>query len=244
MNSQTLRIATWNLDHPKPGSWQKTPAILQQIEAINADVWILTETNNKAVDLAAKGYEKFTSIEYTDKGLEQNAYTTIWSRLQAPTQIIKTFDPDLSVCIKVSQPIDLMIYGTIITWHGDRGSDGTSKSWEEHYRSIQHHGDDWSRLIQEYSDHKLLVAGDFNQARDGSRWYGTQKGIDLLTAQLDRNHLVCLTDQIQPTNRGNVDHVCISQDLQPFCTASFWNNISDQGVKLSDHNGVFIDLSF
>lgn len=243
MMMQRLRSATWNLEHPKPKSPKKTPAVLDQIQTINADVWILTETNNLAVDLSKKGYFKFSSIEYQDKRLDQNAYTTIWSRIQAPTEMLKTFDPILAVCIKVNlQGYNLLIYGTIITWHGDRGIDGKSKSWEEHYQSIEQHGNDWEHLAKTNPDCKLITAGDFNQARDGSRWYGTQKGIALLTHELKRNNLVCLTDEVKPKERHNIDHICVSYELQPYCRVGFWENISDSNVTMSDHNGVFVDV--
>lgn len=240
---QTLRIATWNLDHPKPNSWKKTPAILEQLQTINADVWILTETNNSAVDLSTKDYFKFSSTEYKDKGLEQNAYTTIWSKVQAPTQMLETFDQDIAVCIKVNlQDCPLLIYGTIITWHADRGKDGNSKNWEEHYRSIEQHGNDWEYLIKMNFNCKLITAGDFNQARDCSGWYGTQKGIDLLTHQLNRSNLVCLTDKVKPQKRHNIDHLCVNHELQPYCNVGFWENSSDSNVTMSDHNGIFVDV--
>lgn len=241
---QVLRIATWNLDHPKTNSWKKKPAILEQIQIINADVWILTETNNSAVDLSAENYCKFSSTEYQDKRLERNAYTTIWSKIQTPTQMLKTFDRDTTVCIKVNlQDYALLIYGTIITWHGDRGKDGNAKNWEEHYYSIEQHGNDWEYLTKMNPNCKLIVAGDFNQARDGSGWYGTQKGIDSLTYQLNRSKLVCLTDKVKPKERHNIDHICASRELQHYCKVGFWDNISDSNVTMSDHNGIFIDMA-
>lgn len=243
MTVQTLKIATWNLDHPKPKSWKKTPAITDQIKTINADVWILTETNNLAIDLLSLGYVKFSSIEYEDKGLQQNAYTTIWTKIQTPTQVINTFDPEISVCIKLSlKDYNFLIYGTIITWHGDRGRDRKSRNWEEHYHSIAQHGNDWEKIMKMNSNCKLMIAGDFNQARDGSGWYGTQKGIDSLTRQLNRNNLICVTDKVKPEKRHNIDHICISQELQPNCLANCWENISDNDVIMSDHNGVFVEM--
>ncbi len=240
---QTLKIATWNLEHPKPNSWKKKPAIIDQIQTINADVWILTETNNLAIDLSSFGYAKFSSTEYEHKGLQQNAYTTIWSKIQASTQVIKTFDRDISVCIKVNlKDYNLLIYGTIITWHGDRGSDGKSKNWEEHYHSIEQHGNDWEQIMKMNPNSKLIIAGDFNQSRDGSGWYGTRKGIDSLTRQLNRNNLICITDKVKPQKRHNIDHICMSQELQSNCKADLWENISNNNVIMSDHNGVFVDL--
>jgi hypothetical protein len=40
-----LKIATWNLNRPRWGSWHK-PTILAKLQEVNADIWILTETNS------------------------------------------------------------------------------------------------------------------------------------------------------------------------------------------------------
>lgn len=42
---KSMKIATWNLDRPRRGGWKKNPIIQEQIDEINADIWILTETN-------------------------------------------------------------------------------------------------------------------------------------------------------------------------------------------------------
>ena len=42
---KSMRIATWNLERPRLGGWKKNPIICQQLDEIDADIWILTETN-------------------------------------------------------------------------------------------------------------------------------------------------------------------------------------------------------
>jgi len=43
--SEIFRIATWNLERPKLNGWKKNPLIQEKINEIDADIWILTETN-------------------------------------------------------------------------------------------------------------------------------------------------------------------------------------------------------
>lgn len=239
MTPQSLKIATWNLDHPKPNSWQKKPRIEAQIQKVDADIWILTETNNLAIDLSRK-YHKFTATE----DFNNDSYTTVWVKSSFSGHLLKTFASDIAVCISLDLPTrNLLIYGTIITWHGDRGKDGQSKNWEEHYKSIQLHGDDWHRLLQENSGSGLLVAGDFNQARDGSNWYPSKYGIPLLTKQLDRNQLICLTDNVKPLHRHNIDHICLSADWAKASLAACWEGKTEDDINLSDHNGVYVEIT-
>lgn len=238
MTPQSLKIATWNLDHPKPNSWQKKPRIEAQIQKVDADIWILTETNNLAIDLS-RNYHKFTATE----DFNYDSYTTVWIRSSFSGHSLNTFDPDIAVCVSLDLSTgNLLIYGTIITWHGDRGKDGQSKNWEEHYKSIQLHGDDWHRVLRENPGSGLLVAGDFNQSRDESNWYGTEKGCTALAMQLKRNYLTCLTDKVKPFHRHNIDHICLSADWDKASLAACWEGKTEDGVHLSDHNGVYVEI--
>jgi endonuclease/exonuclease/phosphatase (EEP) superfamily protein YafD len=235
---QSLKIATWNLNHPKPNSWKKKPLIEAQIYKIDADIWVLTETNNEAIDLSST-HHKFTSRE--DE--KHDAYTTVWIRSAFSGQLLKTFDPEIAACVSLTLPKGkYLVYGTILTWHGDRGQDEQSKNWEEHYKSIQAHGNDWYRLLQENPNSRMIVAGDFNQARDKSKWYGTEKGINLLTELLERNSLICLTDTVQPKLRHNIDHICVTKDWAIAGNPKSWEG-TQEDVILSDHNGVYVEIS-
>ena len=40
-----LRIATWNVERPKPRGWKVPPAQLRRMAEVEADVWVLTETH-------------------------------------------------------------------------------------------------------------------------------------------------------------------------------------------------------
>lgn len=244
MNSfERFRIATWNLERPRQNGWIKNQRRFKKINEIDADVWVLTETN-KAIDLGSR----YTAIESSPcEGYEAGEnLSTIWSRWKV-LRSLPTFDPTFAVCAEVDSPLGAMIiYGTVITYANDLGINGTAKRWEEHRRSIQQHHEDWLRIQKQYPNHLMCIAGDFNQSRDGSGWYEEKQSVEMLSTALSDLSLVCMTQQnFQETglSRSTVDHICLSERLEP-CKVSVdtWEGTTSQGEKMSDHNGVFIDL--
>ena len=229
----SLRIATWNLERPRRGGWKKNPIIQEQIDEINADIWILTETNS-AIN-PGTCYSKVASSPDSYHNPGENC-STIWSRYPIG-RTFPTFHPSIAVCAEILSPLgNLLVYGTIITWANDRGATGTAKKWQEHYKSIISHGDDWAKLSQ---DLPLCVAGDFNQTLSGPTGYGTYKGRNMLSEALQKNHLVCVTDKIQ----FNIDHICFSTDwAQRVNQVNTWQGFTPDGKPVSDHHGVYIDL--
>ena len=127
-----VRIATWNLDHASNG---KRPIELQieQILRINPDILVLTESCQE-VDLAMHGFRRFSCAknEYGKFCSE----ILIGPRVRLETQL-NTFDETTAVCIQVETPVgEMIVYGTIITYHGDQGPNGDSPAWTEHYKAI------------------------------------------------------------------------------------------------------------
>ncbi|MFZ4539232.1 hypothetical protein [Propionivibrio sp.] len=116
-------------------------------------------------------------------------------------------------------------------------------------------GGDWNRIRNLYSDLPFVVAGDFNQVRDGSKkgTYFSPKGKTLLTTALEKNNLSCLTEDDfgkkgeltawdeTEDYRHNVDHICVTMGCFKEQQSGAWNNFTDSH-KLTDHNGVFVDL--
>ena len=251
----SLRFATWNLDH---ASNSKRPINLQikTILGLNPDILVLTETC-KEVDacLVKSGY-----LPYATK---VNQYGKFFSVIYLGQHVkwietLPSSEETCSVCVRVSTQIgEMFVYGTIITYHGDTGRDvnNPSPAWQEHYRSIKRHGDDWAKLSGAVP---IIIAGDFNQTRDGSLGtYGTSLGRKLLTKELCRSDLVCLTAEnfattnklhIDPNKgypRSNIDHICMTRDAFTVEYVGAWDHfVRESGLVtyLSDHNGVYVDL--
>jgi endonuclease/exonuclease/phosphatase family metal-dependent hydrolase len=238
--STHFRIATWNLERPKQNGWTKNQRRLNKIHEINADVWVLTETS-QAIDLWSD-YEPVESCAHNDS----ENLSTIWSRWKV-LRILPTFDSTWAVCAEIDSPFGAMIiYGTVITYANDKGVNGTAKRWEEHRRSIQQHYEDWLRIQKLYPNHLMCIAGDFNQSRDGSGWYEEKQSVNMLSVVLHDLSLVCVTEQnfqVTGLSRSTIDHICLSEHLIPYKVAvGVWEGTTQGNGKMSDHNGVFIDL--
>lgn len=237
-----FRIATWNLERPAQNGWVKNQRRLDQIHKINADVWVLTETN-QVIDLQPD-YQFVASIPYEGHKPGENL-TTLWSRWKI-LRCVSAFDPSIAVCAEVESPFGLMIvYGTVITYANDKGISGTAKRWEEHRRSIQQHHEDWQRIQKQYPSHLMCIAGDFNQSRDDSGWYEDKASVETLSSALRSLSVACVTEdnmmKTQGLSRATVDHICMSERLVPD-KVGVWEGTTSEGERMSDHNGVFVDL--
>ena len=246
-----MKIATWNLDHASNSS-RPIAAQMEQIKNIKADIVVLTETTDK-VNLSELGYACVTPHKNEEYG---KYWSTIWSKWPIIHQI-DCYDNETAVCARIETPSgDLIVYGTIIPYHGYKGSSGKSGKWVEHDKAIVDHGNDWRAIQDKFPGIPFIVAGDFNQTRDGSKAYCSPKGIELLTEQLSRNSLTCITEEDfgakgklkpDPKNKGlyrhNVDHICVSKSGIQVDGVGVWDHFTES-TYWSDHNGTYAELAF
>ena len=243
-----IRIATWNLERPKEKGWSRNPRLVDKISETDADIWVLTETNS--VIHSELKYNSLKSNPVPDYHSSGENFTTILSRWNISKQI-RTYDPEMAICAMIESPIgSIIVYGTIITYANDLVSpNGTSKRWEEHKKEIENHRIDWLRIQKEYPNISMIVAGDFNQSRDGSGWYEEAESVKMLSDALNDCSLLCLTEEDMRKNgklqsRANIDHICVSPDLaNRLLSVGAWEGRTVAG-KLSDHNGVMADIRY
>ena len=238
-----MRVATWNLERPKENGHSKNLRCIEKIHEINADLWVLTETHSV---IALDGYVFLASPSQPGYHRDGESFATIWSRWPI-VRTVPTFDPYFAVCAEIDSPTGPMLaYGTIITYANDPGLYGKARRWEEHRKSITAHASDWLRLREEFPNHRFFVAGDFNQSRDGSGWYEDADSVAKLSLALDQSSLKCVTELDMRANglsRATVDHICLSQShVGGVCTLGAWEGKAQDGSRMSDHNGVFIDV--
>lgn len=74
-----MRIATWDLERPARGSWKRLPRQLARMDAIDADIWVLTETR-ASVSPAESYYGLNTPPHPTRRPELDERWVSIWSR--------------------------------------------------------------------------------------------------------------------------------------------------------------------
>jgi endonuclease/exonuclease/phosphatase family metal-dependent hydrolase len=250
-----MRIATWNIERPKNSTSPQSQRVLSKIQEIEADIWILTETHDAICP--GSGYYAASTPTVTESPIYHAVgehKTTIWSRWP----ILEQWDPATphrAACAAIETPLGgLVVYGTVIPYHGARWPYGTPRNWDAHYAAIATQGADWSRLRRKYLTHGLCVAGDLNQTRTGRLRYGSKWGRALLDLALAENQLVGVTQadfsaaeklsqEDQTLLTQCIDHICLDGRWASFVTQTgIWPNHTAAGEYLSDHGGVFVDL--
>lgn len=248
----TLRIATWNLERPRLGSARRLPGIHARLSAIAADVWVLTETNVEAIDLSATHPHVAHTRAVPGLHARGERWTAIHSRW--PLEALPARDPDVCVCARVVAPIaPLIVYGTVLPYHADGTVARGARTWSEFQRVLPLERSAWAALRADFPDDSFCLAGDLNQSLDsrrwqGREWYGTRATRAALWSALADCGLTCVTahDLVAAghlTTRSTIDHICLDGTLAGAVRAvGAWEAGEGDGVRLSDHNGVWVDL--
>lgn len=241
MTKASLRIATWNLERPTLNGWKKNPGINEKIREIDADIWILTETNASIIPSSSRfpqaGYVSLASLPTKELSHKLGeSCTAIWSRYGI-RQAIRTFEIDNSVCAEIDTPLgQILVYGTILTYANDKGPNNKSKKWDEHRKAIaEHNNKDWMPITKAFPRHALCIAGDFNISFCDN-YYSAEANRNDLLGVLEALDMKNLTAEV----KENIDHIVVSHSLIADCKTSVskWND----NKELSDHIGVCVEI--
>ena len=218
-----MKIATWNIERPIKTS-KKIPLIIDCLQKLDADILILTETNE--VIQPAVNYNCFYTSTLKELFYKEGERrTSIYSKYEAVGQF-DTFRDDTSICITLRTPLgDLAVYGTVIGINGNRRhnfNEGLTLQLA-----------DFERIS---ANTNFCLAGDLNMSF-GDNYYFTQDGRQKLNASFEKLNLKNLTASIP----DNIDHIIISNDFikDRIIKLATWN----VDKKLSDHIGVCVTIS-
>jgi endonuclease/exonuclease/phosphatase family metal-dependent hydrolase len=244
-----VRVATWNVERPRPRGWKVPPAQLRRMAEVDADIWVLTETHVAHQPSPAHRFRLF-SPPHPERRPCHERWTAIWSRWPLVAVTDPAPHPRGTVAALAETPNGLLaVYGTVIAWADERAHDDgrPARKWEVHLVEIERQGAEWRRLRAAHPGVPLLVAGDFNQDRDGSRWYGTREVRARLTTALAGAGLECVTaiDAVQGgllREHHLIDHICATPDLAASARIRCWEPVDGDGQRLSDHPVVAVDL--
>lgn len=247
-----MKLATRNLErlgYPRRRSMAPPRA---HMEAIDADVWVLTET---VEDISpGAGYVGVgTTGSDRDQGTDE-VWTKIWSRW--PIEALPpTSDPVRCVAARVVHPQrePFVVYGTVLPWSRDRWRGFRAAGGVAFGAALDAQATDWAKLREEYPEDDLLVMGDLNQQLGvGEPWYyGSKLNESRLREALTRLSLVAFTGGANdPVRRESADMACIDHICGParlstkVRSTTRWPEAPKPVAGLSDHFGVAVELDW
>jgi len=202
-----VRIATWNLQRPRPQAFSRNGARAQVLRSIAADLYVLTETSAAIV---LDGYAVASAPTIPGYHRDKESVVSICTRWPLLASI-DTGDAELTICREVQSPYGRMIfYGVVIPYAHYRGKEGTSQMWVEHRKTVQILRRDLLRIRAQYPRHNMVLAGDFNQTRADTSRYADNESVEFLTSTLVECEMACVTDAkkfLSGTSRVTVDHI-------------------------------------
>jgi len=232
------KIGTWNVQRPRPGG-TLNPRRIDKIREVGADIWVLTETRDVIHwDDSFHSLSTFPIPNYHGQG---ETLVTIWSRWPMRPVSVSRF----TVCAEIVEPklSPLLIYGTVIPWDKDEGFCANVKPgrWEEHRRQVKVQANEWEVLARSYPQHRMCIAGDFNQHRGSVGAYRDPESVDRVSKALASSAMTCLTQdrpEVEGLSKPLVDHICISDRLVSAATIRVYPYDEIPSAKLSDHHMV------
>ncbi len=238
-----MRIATWNLNRCPFGSSTRCAKLLEWMERIDADVWVLTETYRTFTP--GSHYQLIAhSADAPDRDANQGeCWTAVWSRLPAePVNLCA--DRERVAAARVGK---IVVVGTVLPWLSD-GRDSKLRGSVAFRARLAEQAADWTRLRNQPC--ALCVAGDFNQdLLLSGHYYGSAagRGTAEIRAALSQARLECLTAGADDPLAGSpglacIDHICIGGLPAAERTRStVWPAPGELPCGLTDHYGVWVD---
>jgi hypothetical protein len=244
-----INIATWNVQRPKLSQVKRRHLLLKSIQAMQADIWILTETHaslSPGLDFTSATPEESDPIHEPGE-----AWVTIWSRFPMES-VTRTSDPARTCAARIlpngSRP--LVVYGTVLPWIGSTWQSIPSANGAAFSAALNAQCSDWLSLQREHLDCDFVLADDFNQNLSPSHYYGSRQNREALQSAIAAAGLRCLTaadlDPIlqHAPNHASVDHVCVSSGLGLVGSPISWPQSDKPQKGLSDHFGVLAEIAF
>lgn len=240
-----MRIGTWNVEYAVGAA--KNARRREVLKQHGCDVWVLTETSD-VLDLSGR-YIPVHSAPRPNRP-SRSRWVTIWSRYPI-LEIPRVVDPRRTVCALLAAPSGpLLIFGTVMPWATDYGDEPVSsqpRNWSEHHRVMAQQGEEWVALREAYPAADLCAAGDLNTDIGGQPFYGTAVGRGLLREAMSRTDLFCATETARiPAGalaHPPIDHVLLPTKWETRTTvAAAWEGKATDGVRLSDHSGLVVEI--
>lgn len=246
-----MRLATWNLQRLISPAGARMSRVRPCLEAIEADVWVLTETGEEVSP--GPDYRGVATSEF-DRELHApgEVWTKIWSRWPIE-RLMPTSDPARCVASRI-HPLGqapFIVYGTVLPWTGSSWRGLPSTGGVAFGASLAAQTSDWRSLQAAYPADDLFVMGDLNQDLCDAppRYYGSKLNQGRLRSALSESSLMAFTGGVgDPIRRDSaplacIDHICGPARLGSRVRSTIrWPDARAPVRGVSDHFGVAVDL--
>lgn len=243
-----MKIATWNLQRPSGIAAPRTRRILKEIERVNADIWVLTETIEGLGPSDSHG--RAYSGASDRPGRPSERWIAIWSRFPIVEQY-STSDSARTAAVRIAPPgvAEVIVYGTVLPWIGSAWNKISGKGGAAFSAAVDVQKRDWARLSTKHKQLDLVVAGDLNQDFSDKHYYGSKLNRAVLTNALTEVRLrVAAEYPNDPVpnhahGRASIDHICVpvAGPRWERMTLSSWPAAPAPDLSLSDHFGLSLE---
>lgn len=235
-----LRIVIWNVEWAAAGG-RKGRTLRERIWDLSPDVVCICEGQEDWAP--SDGFLLFPDRPYSPKAKPRCRKVMLWSRRRWH-QVDRIGSPDLPpgrflsattdtplgpvgfVGVCVPYEMANVIYGT-----------GTSRNWEDHLRYL---GGLAPILADDSRASRTVMLGDFNQRIPAIR--APRRVQDALFVALGTRFRVATAGVLPGLEGQDVDHLAHTDDLHVSGLHGLVKLDAD-GRKLSDHHGVFVELT-
>lgn len=218
-----MKIATWNIERLK--TKKNLDEIISILNNLEADILVLTETDNRVVLDNYKYVFSTQSLHDVKPG-----YAPTENRIAIYTNFelveeINTYDKYHTKCVKLKTDYgNLNVYGTII---------GIYKKTRPFEENLIYQISDIYKIPKEEN---ICMVGDYNTSF-ADNYFFREIGRDLLNCTFINKDIKLLTENVKKC----IDHIAISERfLNNFKIGEIveWN----KEKILSDHKGIFVNL--
>ncbi len=247
-----MKLATWNLQRLTSPASARMSRVRPHMEAVSADVWVLTETGDNIAP--GPGYQGVATTEFDRVAVSPGeVWTKIWSRWPI-VRVGSVSDPARCVAARVTPPdrAPFLVYGTVLPWPSSTWRGLAYKGGVAFGAALDAQASDWAALQAEYPADDLFVMGDLNQDLCVSKpaYCGSKLNHGRLRDALSRASLVAYTDGVNdPIRRDSapmacIDHICGPTRLGASVRSTTrWPDAPAPVRGLSDHFGVAVELA-
>ena len=228
-----MKIGTWNVWRRRPSTPTGSKA-LEHLRSLSLDVAVLTEAWCDHLG------EPWNHADGGESGIprhhENERKVVIASRwpLKEVSTDLDAETPGRFVSALVDRPEGAFrVIGVCIPWSGSRVRSGTSKPWEDHLAFLE----SFRPILEQAEGEPCIVAGDFNQrVPRASQSRPAAESLERAFKLFD-----IVTSGVRPgTGKQMIDHIAVSRHFQVTESLEWSGTLS--GTKLSDHDGVLVDL--